>query len=108
MKYTLIFLTTFVCILSACDSQELSEDKTKEISKEKALETAIEVTHLDSTHDIITTTYNAWVQNQNIKQIKHSDTIASLGFGKVEGTDEQGNAIEKIAQKDYEIFITVK
>jgi hypothetical protein len=103
-----LFIIIAISIFAACDTANESKDKTKEIDKSNALETAIAVTHLDSTRDIITTTYKTWVNNNNTREIQHSDTIASLGFGEVQGTDEQGNEVEKIAQKDYEIFITVK
>ncbi len=108
MKLLPILFACSTLLLVACNTDETSQDKTKDIDKTAALETSIAVAHLDSTHDVITTTYNTWVANNNTKQIVHNDTIASLGYGKIEATDQSGNAIEKIGQKDYEIFITVK
>ena len=69
-----LFLLIFVFI-SGCDENEVQQ-----ISKEGAVETIMNVDHLDQTHDIIITTHKVWIKNQLAKTIIYKDTIPSLGL----------------------------
>jgi hypothetical protein len=104
----IVFVFICICFFSIACSNEENEDKTKEIDKDGALESAIQVTHIDSLHDVVTTTYSVWEKGIQTKQISHSDTIPSLGYELKIGSDDNENELQAKAPKDYEIFITVK
>ena len=79
-----------------------------EFSKEGAIETIMNVDHLDNLHDIIITTHNVWVKNQLIKQIVSRDTIPTLGISSQVAQNDDGDAKIVSLKKEYEIYITVK
>ncbi len=93
-------------LCAACN--ETPEDKTQTINKDGAIESEISVTHLDSTHDILTTKHLVWVGGNNIKSILHSDTVASLGLKTEEAVNDQDETMNVTIPKEYEIYITVK
>ncbi len=97
-----LFLLIFVFI-SGCDENEVQQ-----ISKEGAVETIMNVDHLDQTHDIIITTHKVWIKNQLAKTIIYKDTIPSLGLTSQEAENSDGDTKTVSLKKDYEVYITVK
>lgn len=105
MKKILLFSTvSFLALfISACDNNEA-----KDFSKEGAIETVMEVDHLDVKRDIITTTHNVWINNQLSKKIVRKDTIPALGMASHTAENNEGETKNVILAKEYEIYITVK
>jgi ethanolamine ammonia-lyase large subunit len=103
LKYcSLLLLLSF--LLSCSDK---NEDVTETVNKDGAIETAVAVTHLDSTHDILTTSHKVWVKNGLYRTVEYRDTLPTLGTSNsvVKTDDGEKNATIK---KDYEIYITIK
>lgn len=90
--------------LSACDD----EDKVKEISKDGAIETTMNVEHIGDKLDVIKTTHKIWVKNMLVKTAVHTDTIPALGVLTTETEITDGATREIDVKKDYEFYITVK
>ena len=105
MKKILLFSTVSVLALFilSCDNNEV-----KVFSKEGAIETVMEVDHLDVKHDILTTTHNVWINNQLSKKIVRKDTIPSLGMTSQTAENNEGDTKNVTLRRDYEIYITVK
>ncbi len=99
-----IVLLSLAVFSSTCDDNK----EVKEFSKDGAIETIMNVDHLDSLHDIIITTHNVWVKNQLIKKIVSRDTIPNLGLTSQVAENNEGNAKIVSLKKEYEIYITVK
>jgi hypothetical protein len=97
-----ILLTVFVFVVG-CNDNEV-----KQISKEGAIETILNVDHLDDMHDIIVTTHKIWVKNQLIRTTVHKDTIPTLGltYEAIEKSDGDMKTVP--LKRDYELYITVK
>ncbi len=89
---------------SACDN----EDKVKEISKDGAIETTINVEHIGDKLDVVKTTHKVWISNMLVKTAVHTDTIPALGVLKTETETTAGATKEIAVKKDYEFYITVK
>jgi hypothetical protein len=106
MKLNLFLSFLLISLSIACN--ETPEDKTQTINKDGAIESEISVTHLDSTHDILTTKHIVWVGGNSTKNILHSDTVASLGLKKEEAVNEQDETMNVTIPKEYEIYITIK
>jgi hypothetical protein len=108
MKNTIAICICMAGLFFAACSDKEGEDKVKQIDQSAAIETAIEVNHVDSIHDVITTTYKVWLKDSNTKTIVHHDSIGYLGTHEVTLEQENGEEVNKTVPKDYEIFITVK
>ena len=94
-------------LLFSCGNKQ-NEDLTTVVNKNGAIETAVQVEHLDSTHDVLITTHRIWAQNQEIKTILYRDTLPSLGDQIKAEENQEGDTKNVKVKKDYEIFITVK
>jgi hypothetical protein len=96
----------FSVLLFSCSDD--NEDLTETVNKNGAVETAVEVTHLDSTHDMLTTSHRIWVKNGIYRTIVYRDTLPSLGITREVAENEDGDKRNVTVGKDYEIYITVK
>ena len=105
MKKILLFSTVSILALfvSSCDNNEV-----KNFSKEGAIETVMEVDHLDVKRDIITTTHNIWINNLLARKIVRKDTIPALGMSSQIAENNEGETKNVTLAKEYEIYITVK
>ncbi|HVI43430.1 MAG TPA: hypothetical protein VM802_01105, partial [Chitinophaga sp.] len=95
-----------VLTLGSCKDE--NEDVTTAVNKAGAVETMITTAHLDSTHDIITTTHKIWANFNLYKTVVHNDTVPSLGYSTETGENENGDTKSINLQKDYEIYVTVQ
>ena len=95
-------------LFSCDDKQNENSDLTNSVNKAGSIETAVQVEHLDSTHDVLITSHKIWARNQEIKTIWYRDTLPSLGTESRTPEDQDGNPKNVQAKKDYEIFITIK
>jgi hypothetical protein len=102
-----LLLVAMPLLFIAC-SDDGNEDITQTVNKNGAIETAVQVTHLDSTHDILTTTHKVWVHQSEYKTVLYHDTLPSLGMENTQAENEQGDTKQVDVKKDYEIYITVK
>lgn len=111
MKQSHIFLlSAFLLagiIFSSCKEKK-NEDLTNEVNKNGAVETAVTVQHLDSTHDILLTKHTVWYKNNLFKNIEYRDTVPALGIENTTAENSDGDTKSVQVKKDYEIFITVK
>jgi hypothetical protein len=96
-----------ILMLFSCGNKQ-NEDLTTTVNKNGAIETAVQVEHLDSTHDVLITTHKIWAQNREIKTIFYRDTLPSLGQELKTAENQEGDTKNIMVKKDYEIFITVK
>ncbi len=94
--------------LFSCSNDKQNEDITQTVNKEGSIETAVQVEHLDSLHDVLVTTHKIWAQNQQIKTITYHDTLPALGTEHTLAENAEGETKNVHVKKDYEIFITVK
>ena len=93
-------------LFSCTDKQ--NEDITQSVNKNGSVETAVQVDHLDSLHDILITTHKIWAQNQEVKTVIYRDTLPALGIEHATAENAEGDTKNVQVKKDYEIFITVK
>jgi hypothetical protein len=100
---TYLVLSLFLFSIAGCNENEVQQ-----ISKDGAIETAMNVDHLDESHDIIITTHKVWVKNVLIKTIIYKDTIPTLGLTSQEAENSEGETKTVSLKKDYEVYITVK
>jgi hypothetical protein len=103
-KYGALLLM-FSSPLFSCS--EKKEDITETVNKDGAIETAVAVTHLDSTHDILTTSHKVWVKNGLYRTVEYRDTLPTLGVTTSVVKTDDGERAATIP-KDYEIYITIK
>ncbi|MCW3074712.1 MAG: hypothetical protein JWP69_1781 [Flaviaesturariibacter sp.] len=103
-KYGTLLLMLSISLFSC---SEKNEDVTQTVNKDGAIETAVVVTHLDSSYDILTTTHKVWVKNGLYRTVEYHDTLPTLGTttSVVKTDDGERNAT---ITKDYEIYITIK
>jgi len=102
-------LTLFLLLpLSILAFQACNEDKVKEVQKNGAIETIIQVDHLNDSLDVMITTNKIWVHNVLAKTVVHRDTLPTLGFANEEAENDNGDTKNVSLRKDYEIYITVK
>jgi len=104
-KIVYLVLPLVALLLSSCDE---GTDKVKDISKDGAIETIMNVEHLNDKLDVVKTTHKVWVKNLLVKTAVHTDTIPSLGILKTETEISDGVTKEIAVKKDYEFYITVK
>lgn len=96
-----------ILFLFSCKDKK-NEDITQTINKSGSIETAIQVSHLDSTRDILITTHKVWANYNEIKTLTYVDTVPALGMITKEAENEDGDKKMISVKKEYEIFITVK
>lgn len=104
-KFPAYFLIMLMILISACDTDR---DKVTEIAKDGAIETIMNVEHLNDQLDVVKTTHKIWVKNILVKTVVHADTIPSLGLIKDQTENAEGETKEVSVKKDYEFYITVK
>jgi hypothetical protein len=92
--------------LASCNDEK--KDETNSVNKAGAVETAISVQHVDSTHDIVVTTHKIWVNFSEYKTVVHQDTVPALGVVNATAENSNGDTAKVNVKKDYEIYITVK
>ncbi len=110
LRTLLLFSTLF--IVSCSDEQDATDNdkvETKDISRNGSIETLLTTTHLDESHDVLTTTHKVWKDGALINTIMHTDTLPTLGTDtNLKAADERGEATTATGKKDYEFYITVK
>lgn len=104
----LVIICSLVILLIASCEPEKNEDITQEVNKNGAVETAVEIKHIDYLNDEIITTHKIWVKNILTKELIYRDTIVSLGKTSTMAENKDGESKKIIINKEYEIFITVK
>ena len=92
----------------SCGEKKQNEDITNTVNKNGSIETAVQVEHLDSIHDILITTHKIWAQNNEVKTIFYLDTLPALSMENTTAENTKGDTKNVTLKKDYEIFITVK
>ncbi len=103
----LVLPFAFAALLSSCE-EEKQEDITNEINKNGSVETAVSVSQLDSTNDILVTKHTVWVKGNKFKELEYRDTVPALGMETKTAENSEGDTKTIEVKKDYEIFITVK
>lgn len=93
--------------LFSCSDKQ-NDDITQSVNKNGSVETAVQVDHLDSLHDILITTHKIWIKNLEVKTVVYRDTLPALGMEHTSAENASGETKEVHIKKDYEIFITVK
>lgn len=107
MKNGCWFALLFCLVITGCQQQN-EEDKVKEVEKDGSVEMKVEITHLDSLHDVMKTEKIFWVKGQQEKTIVNLDTVPSLGMTtETVKTSSDEDTTARI-NKNYKIFITVK
>lgn len=96
-----------ILLLFSC-SNSGNEDITRTVNKNGSIETAVQVEHLDSLHDLLVTTHKIWAHDQQVQTITYRDTLPSLGTEQTTAENAEGDTKNVTVKKDYEIFITVK
>ena len=104
----LAILGAFILLLLFSCSTKQNEDITQSVNKEGAIESAVQVEHVDSLHDVLITTHTIWTNNQEVKTIQYRDTIPGLGSHIAVAENTDGETKNVSVKKEYEIFITVK
>ena len=95
-------------LLFSCDNNKQNDDITQSVNKDGSVETAVQIEHLDSMHDVLITTHRVWAQNREVKTITYKDTLPALGIEHTSVENAAGETKNIRVKKDYEIFITVK
>jgi hypothetical protein len=102
-----VWLIAAVLALAASCNDE-KNDLTATVDHSGSIETAISVSHADSTHDVILTTHKVWNNQKEYSTVIHRDTIPALGLATTEAENADGETKTVQVAKDYQIFITVK
>jgi hypothetical protein len=100
--FLFLSLTTFLAF------QACNEDKVNQVQKNGAIETSIQVNHLNDSLDVLISTNKIWAHNVLVKTTIHKDTLPSLGIASEEAENDNGDTKNVTLRKDYEIYITVK
>jgi hypothetical protein len=103
-KIFYLIFTVIALFFSSCGN----DDKVKDISRDGAIETIMNVEHLNDKQDVIKTTHKIWVKSVLVKTAIHTDTIPALGSMKPESAITAEVSKEIDVKKDYEFYITVK
>jgi hypothetical protein len=98
-----LFFSLLLCSLVACDD-DAKNDLTENVNREGAIESVLNVEHLDNQTDVLITTHKIWVRGSQYRTIEKRDTIPSLG--EFSETNDNGENVK--GKKDYELYITVK
>ena len=104
LKHCSLVLLSSHLLISCADK---NEDVTETVNKDGAIETAVAVTHLDSSYNILTTTHKVWVKNGLYRTVEYRDTLPALGTTNSVVKTDDGERKATI-NKDYEIYITIK
>lgn len=99
----LIVLLFMISAFMSCN-----EDKVTEVQKKGAVETSMQVDHLNDSLDVLICTNKVWAHNVLVKTTVHRDTIPGLGISSEEAENENGETKNVYLKKDYELYITVK
>ncbi len=94
-------------LLFSCGNKQ-NDDITQSVNKNGSIETAVQVEHIDSLHDVLITTHKIWADNREIKTVFYRDTLPALGTMHTAAENADGDTKAVTVKKDYEIFITVK
>ena len=94
-------------LLFSCDNKQ-NNDITQTVNKNGSIETAVQVEHLDSLHDVLITSHKVWANNQEIKTVLYRDTLPALGNTLTAAENADGDTKNITVKKEYEICITVK
>ena len=97
------FLPLAIIAFQACN-----EDKVNEVKKNGAIETSIQVDHLNDSLDVLVSTNKVWAHNVLVKTTMHRDTVPGLGIATEEAENDEGETKNVTLKKDYELYITVK
>ncbi len=100
-----IILLSLTIFISGCDNKS---KEVKEFPKDGAIETVLNVDHLNDKQDIIITTHTVWVKNVALRKTVYRDTIPALGITNQELENNNGDKKSVPLKKEYEIYITVK
>jgi len=102
-----ILASAALLFLFSCDDKK-NEDITQSVNRTGSIETAVQVEHLDSLHDILVTSHKVWAYNTEVKTVLYRDTIPSLGTTRTTAENKDGDTKTVTVKKEYEIFITVQ
>ncbi|RYY86623.1 MAG: hypothetical protein EOO15_13975 [Chitinophagaceae bacterium] len=108
MHRRILPLFLLALIVGSCSGSNENDDITQEVNHDGSVESAIHISDLDSTHRLLTTTHKIWVKGGLYRTVAYYDTLPALGKMPTVVEDKNGDSKEVIAEKDYEIFITVK
>ena len=108
MKPFVLTIIAFALLMCLISCKEKNEDISTSVNKNGAIETSVEVKHLDEQHDLLITTHRVWVKNELSKAFIYQDTVPSLGKTFAEAENSEGDTKNVLINKAYEIFITVK
>jgi hypothetical protein len=99
-------ILSLIILLASC--KDNNEDITDAVNKNGSVETAVQIEHIDSTHDVLITSHKVWVKQGVYKDIQYRDTLPALGTENSTAENEEGDTRPVSVAKDYEIYITVK
>ena len=102
-----ILASAALLLLFSCGEKQ-NEDITQSVNRSGSIETAVQVEHIDSLHDVLVTSHKVWAHNSEIKTVLYRDTIPSLGTTNTVAENKDGDTKKVTVKKEYEIFITVK
>jgi len=105
MKKISLYLVLSLVLLTF---QACNEDKVNEVKKNGAIETSIQVDHLNDSLDVLISTNKVWAHNVLVKTTIHRDTVPGLGIASEEAENDEGETKNVYLKKDYELYITVK
>jgi len=108
MKPIVLVALAGAALLMMLSCNNKNEDVTDAVDKNGAVETAVTVQHLDSTHDVLVTSHKVWANHQEVKTVEYRDTIPALGIQNTVAENEDGDTKAVSVKKDYEVYITVK
>ena len=103
----IVLLCSFAVLLASCSDDE-EQDLTNNVNKNGAVESAIQVTQLNDSFNVLTTTHKVWVKGSMYKTIEYHDTLPSLGSAFTTAENRDGDTKAVLVDKEYEIYITVK
>ena len=106
LKKSVLLCSLAMFMLSCSDDEE--QDLTTNVNTNGAVESAIQVTRLNDSFNVLTTTHKVWVKGSVYKTIEYRDTLPSLGSEFTTAENEDGDTKSVLVDKEYEIFITVK
>jgi hypothetical protein len=101
-----IYLLPLV-LLFACGEKE-PEDVTQTVNKEGAVETQMDIQHIDSQKDVMQIRHKVWAKGNLVKEFVTYDTIPALGEIETTAKDNNGDENDVKVKQDYEIYFTVK
>jgi hypothetical protein len=104
-KNVLIIFAIIASGFFSCNNK--NEDLVKTPNKDGSVETQIGIAQADG-FQLLTTKHVVWVKGQEMRTIVRVDTLPSLGSELLNVEDEKGTEVNTIANKDYELYITIK